>query len=296
MNSHVQILGSVPIVERLLQAQPSTVPIKQRHRILQVLACTCRALQQSIGKHTSTWQWAQRMSMCSHVAKTWRRHADYRWLHEVPYWSDQFRHATDLWFAQNGPTFLKNGGLCRVADGYWFKSSHESRLLWIDYYFGSCKQVSSLQTETLHTKLQMCRLPTGHFSVMPWRNGDFTVGTHVYCGDRIIDDLVEEAAYRFGDTEYKIGRGRWHDVQRCYLPTLMLAFGSLELTFTLRDASIDDRDVWCSHTLFILDHDRHKLLLQTQSYQYPYDRESTLIVERGLLRVERKRTRARVIE
>lgn len=286
MNRHVQIFGAVPIVERLLLAQPSTVPMKQRHRVLQVLACTCRSLRDTIGKQTPTWQWAYRTSLCRHFVEKWRRHADYGWLHDVPYWTHQFRHATDMWLEHRGPTFVANGPTCRVEDGCWLKHSGTSRLLWIQSFCGPGKQVSSEQTEALQTKLQVCHLSDGTYSVAPWRFGDFMVSAHVYCGDRIIDDQVEDAAYEFGNTKYKIGRGRWIDVQRCYVPTLFTPFG-FTLSFRLRDASINDQDVWCTHTLFLLDYVRREWWLRHRSIQYPYDENSTFTLLDDTLCVER---------
>lgn len=295
MNRHVQLLSSVPIVERLLRSQSRTVPTKQCHRMLQVLACTCRALRDGIGKGTPTWQWAQRTCISRHFIEKWRRHADRGWLHDVPYWTHQFRHATDMWFEHHGPTFVASDGMCRVEDGCWLKHSGTSRLLWIESFLGSGRQVSTGQTETLQTRLQMCRLSDDTFSVAPWRYGDFTVGTHVYCGNRIIDDQVEDAAYCFTDGTYtKIGRGRWVDVQRCYVPTLLTPF-NFRLSFRLRDASMDDLDVWCTHTLFLLDHERREWLLRHRSIQYPFDKNSTFTLHDFTLCVEQTRCRQAVL-
>lgn len=219
--------------------------------------------------------------------KKWRRHADHGWLHDVRYWTHQFRHATDVWFEHQGPTFVANRGLCRVEDGYWIKRSLYSRLLWIDNYFGPRKQVSIGQTEVLSASKQAHRLPSGRLFMRPWRVGDFAVALHVYCGNDVIDDLVEEATYCLDGSTYQIGRGVWTDVQRCYLPTLFPF--DVNLVFTLRNFDAGAEEISCSYVLFSLDDDRRDRLILQPVVQYPFDKCSTVIVERGRVRVERNR-------
>lgn len=283
-------LTTVPVIESLLDAQCTRV--KDGYKFLNVLACTCRTLRDAIGKNTPTWRWARRQSLMRHAWNQWRKLTKRAWLDQVPYWKDQFRHATDEWFANDGPTYVaKTGQTCRVPQYLQPRLSRTSRLLWVSTVPEPHKKVKGQFTlaDRQWNSAMITSRGNGKTKCsisLHWSIQDFLVGAHVYSGASRIDHLVNDAMYIVGDRNHKIGHGRWRDVQHCYMPTSAAGFCTIQLEFTV-DVDVDDVVVEC--TAFVFDLTQQSRFLETtsggRSISFPFDRDQIIMAAYGCMTV-----------
>lgn len=280
MNRRAAVLATTPVVECLLRSQPCTVPRKQQYRILQVLACTCKTLHNLLHKHTQTWVWAKRRSVMLHALHKWRH---YRWLRAVPFWTQQFRHATDEWFSKRGPARVGDYGTCRVDPAYFPRMTSQTRVLWIERNEPSTPWTMAERFTATNPISNTAVNGYKRVTVRVSRHADFVVAAHVYSsGGQCIDASVKNASYAFGGGTRRIGAGQWRDAQRCYIPTLLAAFMDIELQF---DVDQHHDDIVVAFTGFFLDGTTHDDLRSRARVVYPFDRMHVFVARDGLLSI-----------
>lgn len=285
----MQCLTTVPVVESLLRAQCTQV--KQGYKLLNVLACTCRTLRDAIGKGTPTWHWARRRSLTRHAWNQWRKLTKRPWLDQVPYWENQFRYATDEWFANDGPTYVAaTGSTCRVEESLQPRFSLTSRLLWVAARPETGKEVQGSFTlaERKRRVAKPCEGVERKFAVrLHASEQEFSVGAHVYSGALCVDDSIRDATYVVDGFRCKIGRGTWRDVQHCYIPTISAFFSGITLEFTVQNNDVRDIVVEC--TAFYFDNSRRRNLVEAFmngiGFSFPFDRKQIITARNGILEV-----------
>lgn len=89
----MNVLCTWPVLERVMDALPGSIPIKRRYRVIVSLSLTCRSMYQRLRPNIAH---ARRHCLVRHCFDKWRR---YKWMNSIPDWGLVFRHATDEWFA-----------------------------------------------------------------------------------------------------------------------------------------------------------------------------------------------------